>query len=138
MFRLVYVSAASVPFAREDLIRLLESSRSKNERANVTGMLLYRDGDFMQLLEGDEARVKTLYQRIQRDPRHAGTILMLEEHSEERLFSDWSMGFRDLDDPDVQALPGFSPFLNTPLHDERFTKDASEALVLLSMFKPSL
>ena len=135
MYRLVYVSAASVPFSRDELLALLQISRTNNARVGVTGMLLYRDGDFMQLLEGEEQRVKALYEHIQRDTRHTGTIVMLEERSTERLFEDWSMGFRDLDDPTVQATAGFTAFLNTALRDERFSKDPSEALTLLTMFK---
>ena len=52
------------------------------------------------------------------------------------LFTDWSMGFRDLTDPEVRAMPGFLPFMNTPLIAQSFADDPSGCLELLAVFKP--
>lgn len=112
MFHLLYVSAASEPFGKAQLLELLEKSRANNARLGVTGMLLYKDGDFMQLLEGEEATVRALFDRISRDPRHQHSFIVLEEEVGERLFGEWAMGFRSLDDDDVRAIPGFSEFMN--------------------------
>ena len=54
MKRLVYVSAATVPFTDAALAQLLNISRKNNVAAGITGMLVYRDGDFLQILEGGE------------------------------------------------------------------------------------
>jgi len=59
-----------------------------------------------------------------------------EEDTEGRIFNDWSMGFRDLSDPEVHKLPGYSQYMNTPLVAESLAKHPSVALELLSMFKP--
>ncbi len=58
MFFLVYVSSATRPFSGEDLRALLETCRKDNAELGVTGMLLYKDGNFMQVLEGDEDAVR--------------------------------------------------------------------------------
>ncbi len=58
MFFLVYVSSAVRPFSRVDLDDLLATSRANNARVGITGMLLYKDGNFMQVLEGDEEAVR--------------------------------------------------------------------------------
>lgn len=136
MYRLVYVSAATVPFAKADLLALLAKAREKNQAQGITGMLLYKDGDFLQLIEGERAAVKALFDVIKMDPRHNGTIVVEEEETDERVFDSWSMGFRDLTDPEVQKLPGYSQYMNTPLIAERLSKHPSAALQLLSMFKP--
>jgi hypothetical protein len=60
MFRIVYVSAASEPFSDQQLKELLQKSRQNNVAAGITGMLLYKDGTFMQTLEGPELAVKIL------------------------------------------------------------------------------
>jgi hypothetical protein len=136
MYRLVYVSSATVPFSKTDLVNLLDTSRRNNMRRNVTGMLLYKDGDFLQLIEGERQQVKDLFEHIKQDPRHENTIVIDEEDTEGRIFNDWSMGFRDLSDPEVHKLPGYSQYMNTPLVAESLAKHPSVALELLSMFKP--
>ena len=136
MYRLVYVSAAVGSPTRADLLALLAKAREKNHRLGITGLLLYKDGDFIQLLEGERAAVREVFGAIKADPRHSGVIVLLEGEAEGRLFADWSMGFRDLADPEVRAMPGFSPYMNTPLVAESFGPDPSGCLELLSLFKP--
>ena len=138
MYYITYISAAVEPFTQADLLALLAKSREKNQRLGVTGMLLYKDGDFLQLLEGDEAVVKALYATIRADARHTGPVVLAEGKAEARLFTDWSMGFRDLSDPAVRDMPGFSPFLDTPLTAERFAKDPNVCLRLFAVFSNPL
>src|SRR4028119_1894045 len=114
MFFLVYVSSATRPFSREDLRVLLETCRKNNAELGVTGMLLYKDGNFMQVLEGDEGAVRGLYARIAADPRHGGEITLQQGFAEGRQFPDWSMGFRDLDSPEARAGRGYNECRNAP------------------------
>jgi len=136
MYRLVYVSAAVGSPTRADLLALLAKAREKNHRLGITGLLLFKDGDFIQLLEGERPAVREVFDAIQADPCHSGVIVLLEGEAHGRLFADWSMGFRDLADPEVRAMPGFSPYMKTPLVAESFGPDPSGCLELLSLFKP--
>lgn len=77
-FQLVYVSSATTLFSQAELIALLESSRQKNAMAGLSGILLYHDGNFMQLLEGAESSVQSTYESIARDPRHQGCLILLQ------------------------------------------------------------
>lgn len=135
MFRMVYVSSAIKEFSKNDLVELLEVARRKNAAADITGLLLYKGGSFMQVLEGEKACVQALYRKISRDVRHDGCFILLEEEAEARIFEDWSMGFRDLDDPALSSLPGFSPFMNRPLTAGSFLQNPSDCMQLLSMFR---
>ena len=138
MFSLVYVSSAVRRFSRSDLEELLATSRDNNARAGITGMLLYKDGNFMQVLEGEEGAVRDLYDKIGDDPRHRGEIVLREGFTEERQFPDWSMGFRDLESPEARAVPGYSGFLNTPLTGREFSEDPTRAQKLLLTFKKTM
>lgn len=108
MFYLVYASSATRPFSEADLSDLLETSRENNARLGITGMLLYKDGNFMQVLEGEEETVRALYEKIGTDPRHDGAITLHQSFAQERQFPDWSMGFRNLDSPELRTVPGYS------------------------------
>ena|GEM_PF-1854263 len=115
MHHLVYISSATELFDKSALLQLLEQAREKNKRLGISGILLYRDGNILQTLEGDQAVVEELFQTIVRDPRHTGVSVLLRGAIEAREFPDWSMAFRDLSIETEATLPGFSPFLNTPL-----------------------
>ncbi len=135
MFHLIYVSSAAYLFSNDELRALLETCRENNSRQDITGLLLYKEGNFMQVLEGDEELVQGLHAKISRDPRHNGLLTLLQGAVAEREFPDWSMGFRDLDSPEIRALPGYNDFLNIPLTSGEFLANPSRAQTLLRVFK---
>jgi hypothetical protein len=138
MFALVYVSSAVTEFSPSQLVDLLKTSHGNNAALGITGMLLYKDGNFMQVLEGDEAVVRSLYAAIERDPRHRGALVLTQGPLAERQFEEWSMGFRDLNAPDVLSTPGYNEFLNTPLTGAEFSADPTRSQRLLTTFKRSM
>ena len=89
--------------------------------------MLYKDGDFMQVLERDGEAVRGLYDRIAAGPRHGGEITLQQGFAEGRQFPDWSMGFCDLSSPEARADPGYTEFLNTPLTGREFSGEPSRA-----------
>jgi hypothetical protein len=137
MYYLTYVSSASRPFTKQELVDLLTHARANNSKRDITGMLLYKDGNFIQILEGQKDVVENLYARISRDPRHHDMIILDQGVTSARQFRDWSMGFRDLSDLDLHALPGFSQFMNKPVTIEPFRNDPTACHELLNFFKDS-
>lgn len=131
---LVYVSSAIDPFSDESLLELLETSRRNNAERSITGMLLYKDGAFMQALEGEKDAVHELYGRIQMDSRHTGVFTLVEGPLEHRDFPTWSMGFQNLNPAKMGNVPGFEPFWNVPLTREEFRQEPSRARRLLLLF----
>ena len=135
MFSLVYVSSATRPLSPAELVALLEGARDYNARAGITGMLLYKAGNFMQAIEGDDDAVHTLYDKIQKDPRHKAIFTLQRRQVEERQFPQWSMGFQDLLDPEVKALPAYNEFLDVALTEADFSGTPTRAQRLLMSFK---
>jgi hypothetical protein len=110
ILQLIYTSAATSPFDEAELTELLEVARTNNAALDVTGLLLYHEGSFIQVLEGERAVVDQLYDKIARDPRHHGAQILFSGFQDHRDFTDWSMGFTRIEDPDM-APEGFTPFL---------------------------
>ncbi|MGE5148260.1 MAG: BLUF domain-containing protein [Candidatus Eiseniibacteriota bacterium] len=96
IFHLIYVSTAIELIDQPELEALLDEARANNRRLGVTGMLLYDDGNFMQALEGEEATVRMLAERIRRDTRHGDMSVVMEYTSPAREFPGWDMAFRQL------------------------------------------
>lgn len=91
-YQVLYHSVAVQPFTEAQLQAMLVKARVFNGRHSLTGILLYSDGRFVQLLEGDEQLVRQLYTRIQQDPRHTQVVTVSEGPGPGRRFADWSMG----------------------------------------------
>ena len=68
------------------MVSLLERARRNNARVGVTGLLLYREGNFMQALEGREEDVTGVHGRIAGDPWHRGLITPLKRPQAKRLY----------------------------------------------------
>lgn len=135
IYFLVYVSIASPDLTEQQLVDILKVSRDNNTRDDITGMLLYKDGRFMQLLEGSETSVCAAYGRIARDARHRDATILLEGATDERDFVDWSMGFQALDAEAARAIPGYSRFLDVKFSVFDFASDPSRAHQLLRIFR---
>lgn len=116
IFFLIYVSSATKMMNDEELLFLLEQSRRKNLTLNITGLLLYAEGTFIQILEGGRAEVEDLfYKTIAVDPRHHLVTVTMTGLEPKRSFPDWSMGFKSMERKDLASdIPGFSDLLQKP------------------------
>lgn len=137
-YYLIYISTATRPFSKTELLELLTKSRENNAKLDITGMLLYKNDVFQQILEGPELAVKSLYEKIKMDPRHRGILKALEGSETERQFTEWSMGYCDLNSANAATIPGYSEFMNTPLSDAKFVSDPSICLQFMRMFKANM
>ena len=138
LFRMAYISTASKLFDSAELRDMLNEANVRNKEAGITGMLLYKEGQFMQVLEGEAEAVTATFSRISKDPRHHGIMILVKGSVQERRFPEWSMAFCDLNLPDHQEVPGFSEFLNTPLTGKEFDGDPEHCQKLLLAFKKSI
>ena len=98
MYSLIYRSIAKENFDKVLIYKMLSEARDFNATHGITGCLLYHKGQFIQLLEGDEREVISLFDRIRNDRRHVHVELLEEEEIVERIFSEWSMAFQDVGD----------------------------------------
>jgi hypothetical protein len=105
MHQLLYASSTSRNIEAEELDAILAKSQHNNGKLGVTGMLLYADGGFMQVLEGEPEILMPLFTKIAADKRHWDARAILNRQAP-RAFADWSMGFRRLraDDPADAAV----------------------------------
>ncbi|MEZ5306384.1 MAG: BLUF domain-containing protein [Pyrinomonadaceae bacterium] len=113
MIQLIYASTASKPFSVDELSELLKVARKRNRRYGITGILLYDNGAFLQVLEGEENEVEKLFRRISKDPRHTHIELLLRLEIEHRSFTEWRMGFHEGSIKDLEKHPGFVDFFNS-------------------------
>jgi hypothetical protein len=98
LYMLSYFSTATASFQHSDLVKIIDVAVATNKELGVTGLLCYRDRCFTQFLEGEKDVVKNLYEKIKKDHRHLGCFVLLERPIETRLFDQWYMALRNVDD----------------------------------------
>ena len=138
LYHLGYVSTEAVKFSEEALVALLSEARNANADRDVTGLLLYREGSFYQVLEGSESAVMATFQEIEGDPRHKEVRILFHGETDAREFADWKMGFLNLDGVDVDTLSGFSDFMTRDAQPQEFLENLSRGKRLALMFKTLL
>lgn len=105
--QLAYISSARYAFTPGELNTLLRRARATNEKHAVTGILLYGDLNFVQVLEGSAANVETVFQIVKRDQRHSQMIVVSKEEVSARDFPDWSMAYRDMSGQELSEIRGY-------------------------------
>ena len=111
--QLIYVSTAVQLMQPGEVVELLRMARARNEELDVSGLLLYADGNFIQVIEGAPVHVEQLFRRIKRDPRHGRFIVLLDHMAEHRDFDGWRMGFEQPSMREMRELIGLAD-LNHP------------------------
>lgn len=103
---LTYKSVATATPRATDLDKLVIRARERNRSLDVTGMLLFEDGCFLQTIEGPPRALAKLWSSIQRDGRHNHIEVLSEHMVAARLFTDWELmlGSRFDDGPRAAAM----------------------------------
>lgn len=111
---IAYVSQAERPYSQDELRGLLDHSRTRNKADDISGCLVYRynddfdRGNFLQVLEGPEAAIDDVWDRISADNRHHTIVIIDEGPLDKRMFSNWSMGFKNVKADDLKDVDGFA------------------------------
>lgn len=140
MIRLVYISQTVKPFSTDELMALLRECRDSNVKNDLTGVLLYCNECFIQVLEGKEEDINRTFALIKKDKRHKNVTELDRSYISEPQFKDWTMGFEEMDESqlsqfNIKGLNKFFSGQNSANHDAnvnqrlvaslmRFFKDA--------------
>ncbi|HWE02455.1 MAG TPA: BLUF domain-containing protein [Tepidisphaeraceae bacterium] len=133
LIRLMYISDAAVKIVDDELSALIAAASLNNETLGITGLLLYSGGHFLQVLEGEELRVNSLYSRIVLDPRHTQTRQIMLKRIESRVFPHWGMQLVNTN----QSAKLDRDRIDTALVRIRLSQgdSASDALTLMNEFR---
>ncbi|MFO7829752.1 MAG: BLUF domain-containing protein [Bacteroidales bacterium] len=135
LMHIVYVSFSDKVLSEKGLDELLVDIRKRNKLQKVTGLLLYNDGTFIQLIEGKTNIIQNLFEKIKNDKRHSNVVLLLEESIKKRAFPDWTMGYYKLSKEQSGKIPGYSDFMHSKDSRKIIESTSDEAMKLLNSFK---
>ena len=107
LHHLIYLSRATEPFSDHDLETLLAQARRNNSAQHITGALVYGNGQFAQIIEGEQRVLEDLYNRLLLDPRHSQVTKFADKAIATRSFGEWSMAFQAASTAQLQGQPGY-------------------------------
>lgn len=130
MIHCIYASRATANLSEADIQRLLERARHNNGERGITGMLLFIEGSFFQVLEGDAEIVDKTFETIARDARHDRVTQIIREPISKRSFGEWSMGFTAVERMDAQQAVGENDFFGSAECLERINAGRAKKLLV--------
>ena len=139
-YQIVYSSLASKKMLKSDLYIILRKARHNNKMRSVTGLLVYIEQSFFQVLEGDKKLVSELFKKISSDERHTNIRILYEGEIDKRSFPNWEMAYATLS---ARELANWAGLKNTTTLENIFESMQSEnsrvTTVLSNLLKnPSL
>jgi hypothetical protein len=130
MKNIIYVSSAIKLLDDAQLVEILTLARKNNSERNVSGILLYSEGTFIQVLEGNDADVDYIFGKIEKDTNHKNIITLVDKPISKKNFADWSMGFLTMQPQKLKDILGYMPSVN----DLNAKPDTSAAFIILKSF----
>lgn len=114
-----------------EIQKILASCKKNNSHKDITGMLIYTNNKFMQMLEGDYNAITELYNKIKQDQRHHHVVSISLGMLKKRNFPGWAMALKEVDKKHLTIISEmaqeekatFSDIMNEGAHAE-----ASKAL----------
>ena len=106
LYQIIYVSKRKC--SEEEITKILNKSREKNQKKNITGLLLYSKDSFIQCIEGEKDDISELYDVIKKDERHTNSIIISYKPIKNRDFPTWSMGEKKIDIDKTELLTEMS------------------------------
>ena len=134
LIQLLYSSKASASLAPAELTAILDQSVINNQANQITGLLLYRDGCFLQLLEGEEAVVEATFRRIGQDRRHHQVESLFRTECKQREFGHWYMGFHTPRPEELARFPQFAPVFDPAFDVSQLIIAPQDGLAMLTAF----
>lgn len=135
---LIYVSSARDVLTDSQLEDILAVARRMNALHQITGMLAYWDGNFIQYIEGPAPEIDQLLRNLGGDPRHAGIIVMQRGTVAQRAFPEWTMAFDRKLDSQSPGPSGVSRFLTDGFLTGEPANLSPQARRMLEAFRQNL
>lgn len=78
-YAISYVSTAQKDLEPGEVVELLDQTEVRNNKLGIHGLLIYSEGNFFEVLEGQKEMILELYDSIRQDGRHKNIIPIFEK-----------------------------------------------------------
>ena len=125
-----YISDSRINKSITDFNNLIEKAKINNAKNNITGILVYRNNNFLQVFEGSPETVDTIFDKIRMDQRHQNIFKIIDTSIDQRIFEEFNFGFTVVGDNN--ALQNLSDYLDWLRHADNMI--ANEIVTMVENF----
>ncbi len=130
IYSLIYRSFARPPWMEGQVLNDISVEAHRFNQSNgITGVLIFCDGVFVQVLEGSTVAVLSLSAKIAADRRNERLRVLWHGNVPERRFSNWSMGCFDFSDMPERQAPLDPSILRNDETDPVWTDAMTQRLI---------
>lgn len=108
---------------------IVQSAAKNNAEHDITGVLLFRNNHFLQVLEGEAKDIATVFSKIKNDSRHKNIEVLFESPIDKRNYSQWKMELFNVNDPSQFSKPTLQKIKT--LYEHNFQFNAKDFIYLL-------
>lgn len=105
-----YISDLNGDASFTNLKSIYTTAKENNLKNNITGILIYKNNNFLQVFEGIENTVNDTFKKISADTRHRNLFIIIDKKTENRYFEDYNFGFTIV--KDNNALHNLKDYLS--------------------------
>ncbi len=105
-----YISDSRINKSITDFNNLIRTAKTNNAKNNITGILVYKNNNFLQVFEGAPETVDTIFDKIRMDQRHQNIFKIIDTSIDQRIFEEYKFGFTVVSDK--HALQNLSDYLD--------------------------
>lgn len=91
LWTVAYCSHMRRWMSEQDLAELAVCAAEKNRNLDITGVLLFHNDHFAQVIEGEHSIIEALYEKIKVDYRHERIATLTDRPIGARAFKGWAM-----------------------------------------------
>lgn len=136
MIRITYISKITHPLSIKEIEKIGIISSQNNKQVNITGLLVYFEKLFFQVLEGDDKEVERIFVKIRKDTRHKDILRLKTEYDiTERLFPSWSMKMINLDNNVDELIRPIKILLRTIVESHSIVEKYTQPTILKMLNK---
>ncbi len=87
-YAICYVSTANQGISSSEIVEILQQTESRNNKLGINGLLVFSEGTFFEVIEGEKLMIKELFETIREDDRHKNLIIIFEKDNYKKIFND--------------------------------------------------
>jgi len=138
LYEILYSSVAIQKFSADGIQSLLSQCFENNKENDITGCMIYKKREFIQVIEGEKKHVKALFEKIKHDKRHTKVQIIWEGETKQRSFNQWLMGFYNFDELNIAEIQGFADILQKEIKEAPKTDHESIASRLFTLMSEDI
>lgn len=130
----IYVSSAIKNFSSDEILDLLSFFREDRVKKNLTGLVLYANGNALTMIEGEKEVVEKEYELMRAFPAHHDIIKIYDKAIPHLYFENYPLAFKAIGNAALKSIDDFNTDEDKEYWDECLLMDEDPIIKMITDF----